>query len=66
MTEPPVEPGFEDDPEVVFSRTTYGIEIKTLTAVVPQAQSHFARLIKPGESVVDDLIRDRHEATDPE
>ena len=58
--------GIEDGAEVVFSRTEHGIEIKTLAEVVRQAQDRFARLAKPGESVVEDLIRDRRESADRE
>ena len=58
--------GIEDGSEVVFSRTEHGIEIKTLAEVVRHAQNRFARLIKPGESVVDELMRDRREAADRE
>lgn len=54
--------GIEDGTEVVFGRTEHGIEVKTLAEVVRQAQDRFARLVRPGESVVDELIRDRREA----
>ena len=58
--------GIEDGTEVVFRRTEHGIEMKTLAEVVREAQNRFARLSKPGESVVDELIRDRREAADRE
>ena len=53
--------GIKDGAEVVFSRTEHGIEIKTLEEVVKQAQQRCAQYIKPGVSLVDELIRERHE-----
>ena len=60
------EADIEDGSEVVFRRTKHGIVIRTLAEVVCQAQNRFARLSKPGESVVAELIHDRREAADHE
>ena len=53
--------GIEDGADVVFSRTEHGIEIKTLDEVIKQAQELCARYIKPGVSLVDELLRERRE-----
>ncbi len=53
--------GIEDGAEVIFSRTAHGIEIKTLDEVVKQAQELCARYVKPGVSLVDELLRERRE-----
>ena len=58
--------GIEDGSEVVLSRSTHGIEIRTLVEVVRQVQGRFARLIKSGEGMVEDLIRDRRTAAEQE
>ncbi len=58
--------GIKDGSEVVFSRTEHGIEIKTLTEVIRQAQERCGRYAKPGTGVVDELIRDRREAAERE
>ena len=43
-----------------------GLGKSLASRVVRQAQGRFARFIKPGKSVVDDLIRDRRAATNRE
>jgi AbrB family transcriptional regulator (stage V sporulation protein T) len=53
--------GIEDGSEVIFSRTEHGIEIKTLEEVVKQAQELCARFVKPGVSMVDELLSERRE-----
>ena len=53
--------GIEDGADVVFSRTEHGIEIKTLDEVIKQAQEFCARYVKPGVSLVDELLRERRE-----
>ncbi len=46
---------------MVFSRTAHGIEIKTLDEVIREAQELCARYVKPGVSLVDELLRERRE-----
>jgi AbrB family transcriptional regulator (stage V sporulation protein T) len=58
--------GIEDGSEVVFSRTEHGIEIKTLEEVVKQAQELCARYIKPGVSLVDELLHERRKEAERE
>jgi AbrB family transcriptional regulator (stage V sporulation protein T) len=53
--------GIKDGSDVVFSRTEHGIEIRTIDEVVRQAQEACARYIKPGVSLVDELLRERRE-----
>jgi AbrB family looped-hinge helix DNA binding protein len=53
--------GIEDGSEVIFSRTAHGIEIKTLDEAIKEAQEICARYIRPGVSLVDELIRERRE-----
>ena len=53
--------GIEDGADVVFSRTAHGIEIKTLAEAIKQAQELCARYVRPGVSVVDELLRERLE-----
>ena len=53
--------GIKDGAEVVFSRTEHGIEIKTLDEVIREAQELCARYVKPGVSLVDELLRERRE-----
>jgi AbrB family looped-hinge helix DNA binding protein len=58
--------GIEDGSVVVFSRTKHGIEIKTLDEVIKEAQALCAKYIKPGVSLVDELIRERREEAERE
>ena len=53
--------GIEEGSEVIFTRTTHGIEVMTLNEAVRQAQQLCAKYIKPGVSLVDELIRERRE-----
>ena len=53
--------GIENGTDVVFSRTEHGIEITTLAEAIRQAQELCAKYIKPGVSLVDELIRERRE-----
>ena len=53
--------GIKDGAVVVFSRTEHGIEIMTLDEVIKQAQELCAKYVKPGVSLVDELIRERRE-----
>jgi AbrB family looped-hinge helix DNA binding protein len=53
--------GIEDGAEVIFSRTEHGIEIRTIDEAIRQAQELCAKYIKPGVSMVDELIRERRE-----
>lgn len=53
--------GIADGSEVIFTRTEHGIEIKTVEEAVRQAQALCAQFIKPGVSLVDELIRERRE-----
>ena len=51
--------GIEDGSEVIFTRTAHGIEIKTLHEAIRQAQEICARYVKPGVSIVDELLSER-------
>ncbi len=53
--------GIEDGADVVFSRTEHGIEIRTIDEAIRQAQAICAKYIRPGVSMVDELIRERRE-----
>jgi bifunctional DNA-binding transcriptional regulator/antitoxin component of YhaV-PrlF toxin-antitoxin module len=53
--------GIEDGADVIFSRTEHGIEIKTLDEAIRQAQELCAKYIKPGVSIVDELLHERRE-----
>lgn len=53
--------GIEEGSEVVISRTEHGIEIKTINEAIRQAQEICAKYIKPGVSLVDELLRERRE-----
>lgn len=53
--------GIEDGTDVVISRTEHGIEIKTLDEAVRQAQELCAKYVRPGVSLVDELLRERRE-----
>lgn len=53
--------GIEEGSEVVISRTEHGIEIKTLAEAIRQAQELCAKFVKPGVSMVDELLRERRE-----
>lgn len=56
--------GIKEGDEVLLSRDEGGIRIATLKDTVHEVQEYFRQLKKPGESVVDELIRDRErEAT---
>ena len=52
--------GIKDGADVIFSRTEHGIEIKTLDEAIKQRKT-LRRYVKPGVSVVDELIRERRE-----
>jgi AbrB family looped-hinge helix DNA binding protein len=51
----------EDGTDVVFCRTEYGIEVRTLDEVIRQAQEAVRRYVPEGVSLVDELIRERRE-----
>lgn len=53
--------GIEEGSEVVISRTEHGIEIKPLAEAIRQAQELCAKFVKPGVSMVDELLRERRE-----
>jgi antitoxin PrlF len=53
--------GIEDGADVVFSRSTHGIEIKTLDAAIRQAQETVRRYVPEGVSLVDELREDRRQ-----
>ena len=51
--------GIEDGAEVIFSRTEHGIEIKTASQALKDAQQLFSKLKETGGNVVDELIEER-------
>jgi bifunctional DNA-binding transcriptional regulator/antitoxin component of YhaV-PrlF toxin-antitoxin module len=51
--------GIEDGTVVVFSRNEYGIQVATLDQMVRRAQEICARYTEPGNSIVDEMIRER-------
>lgn len=53
--------GIEDGAEVIFSRTEHGIEIKTASQALRDAQQLFSRLKESGGNVVDELISERRQ-----
>jgi len=53
--------GIEDGADVIFSRTEHGIEIRTLSEAVKQAQEMVRRYVPEGVSLVDELREDRRQ-----
>lgn len=53
--------GIEDGAEVIFSRTEHGIEIKTASQALKDAQQLFSKLKGAGGNIVDELIAERRQ-----
>ena len=58
--------GIGQGDEVIVEVDERGIHITTAARALQEAQELFAQLKKPGESVVDELIRQRREEADRE
>jgi AbrB family looped-hinge helix DNA binding protein len=53
--------GIEQGDEVLIEADDNGVRITTAKQALKQAQAFFAKLANPGESIVDELIRERRE-----
>lgn len=53
--------GIEQGDEVLIEADDEGVRITTAKQALKQAQAYFSGMAKSGESVVDELIRDRRE-----
>jgi AbrB family looped-hinge helix DNA binding protein len=53
--------GIEPGQEVILSETPGGIQVQTFRQVLAEAQEFFAPYAVPGQSVVDELIRERRD-----
>jgi AbrB family looped-hinge helix DNA binding protein len=53
--------GIGQGDEVLVEVDDRGIHIKTAAQALKEAQEYFATIKKPGESIVDELIRERRE-----
>jgi AbrB family looped-hinge helix DNA binding protein len=53
--------GIKSGEELILSETPGGIQVQTFRQVLAEAQEFFAPYAIPGQSVVDELIRERRE-----
>lgn len=52
--------GFEDGDTVIFRQTKDGVLMSSQRKAIRRIQDDLAKLVRPGESVVDELIAERH------
>jgi AbrB family transcriptional regulator (stage V sporulation protein T) len=51
--------GVSEGDELLLTRSEHGIRVTTVDQVVREAQAYFRQFKRPGESVIDELIRER-------
>jgi AbrB family looped-hinge helix DNA binding protein len=53
--------GIEPGQELILHEETDALRLQTFHQALARAQSFFSKFARPGESIVDELIRDRRE-----
>jgi len=53
--------GIEPGQELILSESPNGLQVQTFRQLMAEAQAYFAQFKVPGESIVDELIKERRE-----